>query len=53
MSNHDHLLLEIPEANLVGGMKWVQAWLRVESWELRSWESSGVGSRVALRVEWR
>jgi putative transposase len=25
MSNHYHLLLETPEANLVAGMKWLQA----------------------------
>ena len=24
MGNHDHLLLETPEANLVTGMKWLQ-----------------------------
>ena len=24
MSNHDHLLLETPEANLVAGMRWLQ-----------------------------
>ena len=31
MSNHCHLLLETTEANLVSGMKWRHARLRVES----------------------
>ena len=52
MSNHYHLLLETPEANLVAGMKWFQASLEAPEAE-RSTEAGGGLANQDADDRWR
>ena len=41
MSNHYHLMVETPEANLVAGMRWLQnTYTRRHNWKM-DWEWTG------------